>query len=334
MLRVWILGVLVSMSAWTMAEPTAIRVQPLEFANHAKTVVASGLVRPVSEQTLSFKVPGIVAKVLVKQGENVKAGQLLAQLELEEMNAQVAKAQAMLSDAQRQLERLTALGNSQLASNERIRQVQTQVDVAKSDLRIAQFNRKYAQIHAPSNGRILSRHVENNELIGSGQPAFMFADDQQGWSVHLAVADVDVVNLNIGDRADLHLDAFPGEAFTASVQEIAGRAHGRTQTFEVDLSIQTKRRLYSGLIAHTEITPSIQTHVAKVPMSALIQAQGQDARIYVLKEQGHAQLRTVKLAYVDTHFAYIQSGAKDGERVVIEGGPFIKSGEDIAVVKF
>lgn len=334
MLRVWILGVLVSMSAWTMAEPTAIRVQPLEFANHAKTVVASGLVRPVSEQTLSFKVPGIVAKVLVKQGENVKAGQLLAQLELEEMNAQVAKAQAMLSDAQRQLERLTALGNSQLASNERIRQVQTQVDVAKSDLRIAQFNRKYAQIHAPSSGRILSRHVENNELIGSGQPAFMFADDQQGWSVHLAVADVDVVNLNIGDRADLHLDAFPGEAFTASVQEIAGRAHGRTQTFEVDLSIQTKRRLYSGLIAHTEITPSIQTHVAKVPMSALIQAQGQDARIYVLNEQGHAQLRTVKLAYVDTHFAYIQSGAKDGERVVIEGGPFIKNGEDIAVVKF
>lgn len=334
MLRVWILGVLVSMSAWTMAEPTAIRVQPLEFANHAKTVVASGLVRPVSEQTLSFKVPGIVAKVLVRQGENVKAGQLLAQLELEEMNAQVAKAQAMLSDAQRQLERLTALGNSQLASNERIRQVQTQVDVAKSDLRIAQFNRKYAQIHAPSSGRILSRHVENNELIGSGQPAFMFADDQQGWSVHLAVADVDVVNLNIGDRADLHLDAFPGEAFTASVQEIAGRAHGRTQTFEVDLSIQTKRRLYSGLIAHTEITPSIQTHVAKVPMSALIQAQGQDARIYVLNEQGHAQLRTVKLAYVDTHFAYIQSGAKDGERVVIEGGPFIKNGEDIAVVKF
>lgn len=334
MLRVWVVGLLASMSVWVMAEPTAIRVQPIEFANHAKTVVASGLVRPVSEQTLSFKVPGIVARVLVKQGQNVKAGQLLAELELEEMNAQVAKAQAVLSDAQRQLERLTALENSQLASNERIRQVQTLVNVAQSDLRIAKFNRKYAQIHAPSHGRILNRHVEANELIGSGQPAFMFADDQQGWSVHLAVADVDVVNLNIGDQAGLQLDAFPGENFTAMVREIAGRAHGRTQTFEVDLSIQTNKRLYSGLIAHTEITPSIQTHVAKVPMSALIQAQGQDARIYVLDEQGHAQLRTVTLAYVDTHFAYIKSGAKDGESIVIEGGPFIKNGADIAVVKF
>ena len=321
------------LSVGALAEPVAIKVAPIEFANHAKTVVASGVVRPVSEQTLSFKVPGIVKTAAVKQGQLVKKGQLLAELEPEEMNAQVAKAQAVLVDAKRQLERLTALEGSQLTSDERIRQVRTSVEIAQSDLRIARFNQKYAQIHAPSDGRILSRYIESNELVGSGQPVYIFADNKQGWSVHMAVADVDVVKLSIGDFADIQLDAYPGEKFRATIREIAGRAHSRTQTFEVDLTLQTPRRLYSGLIAHTSITPSVQTFVAKIPMSALIQAHGHDATLYVINAQGHAELKAITLAYVDAYFAYIKSGVNDGDQIVIEGGPFINNGKDIAIVK-
>jgi multidrug efflux system membrane fusion protein len=325
--------VLVCLSFYGVAQPISIKVAPIEFANHAKAVVASGVVRPVSEQTLSFKASGIVKTVSVKQGQRVKKGQLLAELELEEIDAQVAKAQAVLTDSKRQLARLTALQGSQLTSDERIRQIKTSVDIAQSDLRIARFNRKYAQIHAPADGRILSRHIESHELIVSGQPVYVFADDKQGWSVHIAVADVDVVKLNIGDEAVIQLDAYPSEQFNAQIREIAGRAHTRTQTFEVDLIIKTDRRLYSGLIAHTQITPSIQTYVAKIPMSALIQATGYEATIYVINAKGHAQLKTINLAYVDSEYAYIKSGVRDGEQIVIEGGPFINNGEDIAIMK-
>lgn len=324
---------LVFLSITGLAQPVSVKVASIEFADHAKRVVASGVVRPVSEQTLSFKVSGIVKRAPVKQGQTVKKGQLLAELELEEMDAQVAKATAVLADAKRQLARLTALEGSQLTSDERIRQVKTAVDVAESDLRIARFNRKYAQIHAPADGRILSRHIESHELIASGQPVYVFADDHKGWIVRLAVADVDVVKLSIGDEAVVQLDAYPGESFNATVREIAGRANNRTQTFEVDLIINTERRLYSGLIAHTRIIPSLQTHVAKIPMSALIQAQGYEASIYVVNKQGHAQLKPIKLAYIDSEFAYIKSGVSDADQVVIEGGPFINNGEDIAIVK-
>lgn len=323
---------LVWASANTAAESTAIEVASIKFENHAKTIVASGVIRPVLEQTLSFKVSGIVKTVAVKQGQLVKKGQLLAELELEEMDAQVAKTQAVLTDAKRQLQRLIALEDSQLTSDERIRQVKTSVEVAQSDLRIARFNRKYARIHAPTDGRILSRYVESQELVNNGQAIFVFADDKQGWSVNMAVADVDVVKLNIGDTADIQLDAYPSETFNGRIREIAGRAHSRTQTFEVDLAIHTDRRLYSGLIAHTQITPSVQTHVAKIPMSALIQAQGYDATIYVVNNEGHAQLKTVSLAYVDAQFAYVKSGVTDGEQVVIKGGSFINDDQDIVIV--
>lgn len=323
---------LVTFSSLLWADPTPVRVAPIVFSNHVKAVIASGIVRPVSEQSLSFKVPGIVQSVNVKQGQAVKKGQLLAQLEPEELNAQVAKAQALLQDGQRKLQRLTALEGKQLASNEQIRQVKTQVQVAQSDLRIARFNLKYSKIHAPADGRILSRDIESNELVSSGQPVLVFADDSQGWSVKLAVADVDVVKLNIGDMAEIQLDAYPGETFQAKVRDIAGRAHSRTQTFTVDLNLQAERRLYSGLIAHTEIIPSMQTSVAQIPLSALIQAHGREASVYVLNDQGHAGLKEVNLAYIDTHYAYVKSGVKQGDKLVVEGGAFINDGQDIAIV--
>jgi len=315
-----------------VAQTVAIEIAPVQFENHAKRVISSGIVRPVSEQTLSFKVPGIVSGVFVQEGQVVTKGQLLASLELEEIDAQVSKAKAVLEDAKRKLARLTQLESQALASNEQIRQITTQVDVAGSELRIALFNRKHAQIHAPSNGRVLTRHIEKNELVGSGQPIFEFADEEQGWAVNLSVADVDVVMLNIDDQAQVTLDAYPGQMFNATIKEIAGKAHPLTQTFEVVLSIEDKHKLYSGLIAHTQIIPSIQTHVAKIPMSALLQANGLDGKVYVLNEQGEAVQREIKLAYFDGDYAYVKEGIANKEKLVTQGGAFIRDGKDVAVM--
>jgi len=316
--------------AWAQTVP--VKIAPVQFENHSKSVIASGIVRPISEQTLSFKVPGISSGVFVQEGQTVKKGQLLASLELEEIDAQVAKAKAMLSDAKRKLARLTELESQALASNEQMRQTTTQVNVAEAELRIALFNRKHAQIHAPANGRILTRHIEKNEVVASGQPIFEFADEGEGWAVNLSVADVDVVMLNIADQAQVSLDAYPGQTLQAQVKEISGRAHPSTQTFEVVLALKDTQKLYSGLIAHCQITPNIQTHVAKIPMSALMQASGLDAKVYVLNQKGEAELRQIKLAYFDGEFAYVKEGLKHQEDLVIEGGAFIRDGKDIAIV--
>lgn len=323
---------LLLLSQWAVAQTVPVRVAEVSYSNHAKAVIASGVVRPVSEQTLSFKVPGILKKILVREGQTVQKGQLLATLELEEMNAQVAKAEAMLSDAERKLARLIELENKKLASDEQIRQVMTQVKIAKSELRIATFNQKHAQIHAPANGRILSRNIESNELVQSGQPVLEFADEEQGWAVNLSVADVDVVMLNILDAAQVTLDAYPGKIFDAQVRDISGKANSMTQTFEIELALKAKQKLYSGLIAHTKIIPSIQTHVARIPIAALLNANGKNAKVYVLNSKHEAILREIELAYFDNEFAYVKSGLDNRDQLVIEGGAFIRDGKNIAVI--
>lgn len=112
-----------------------VSVHKIQYSEHSKAVISSGIVKPISEQALAFKVPGIIAKVLVREGQNVKQGTPLARLDAEEIDAQLAKAEALYKDAQRQLERLKTLEGRQLISNEQRRQSQTALQVAKSDLR-------------------------------------------------------------------------------------------------------------------------------------------------------------------------------------------------------
>ncbi len=309
-----------------------VSVMTVQYQPYAKPIIASGVVRPVSEQTLAFKVAGFVDKVLVKEGQTVKEGQPLALLVLDEIDAKVAKATAVLDDAQRQLERITTLKGRQLASDERGRQAQTSVQIAQADLKIAQFNRKYAVIHAPANGRILTRHIEPHELVQSGQTAFVFADEKQGWSVRLSVADVDVVQLQLGDTAHIELDAYAGLSFGGKIREIAGRSDAASQTFEVDVLLEKAPRLYSGLIAHTRITPSHTTSLAPIPWSALMEANGSYASVYVLNELGEAVLRNVTLAFLDGDNALVSLGLSDGDKVVVKGGPYIIDGAHISVI--
>jgi len=309
-----------------------VSVMSVQYQSYAKPVIASGVVRPVSEQTLAFKVAGFVDQVLVKEGQLVKKGQPLALLVLDEIDARVAKAAAVLEDAQRQLERITTLKGRQLASDERGRQAQTSVQIAQADLKIAQFNRKYAVIHAPAQGRILTRHIEANELLQSGQTAFVFADENQGWSVRLSVADVDVVQLQLGDKAQVQLDAYAGQSFSGKIREIAGRSDATSQTFEVDVLLEKAPRLYSGLIAHTRIIPSHKTSLVAIPWSALMAANGSHASVYVLNQQGVATLRNVTLAFLDGDNALVSLGLSDGDKVVVKGGPYIIDGAHISVI--
>ncbi len=337
LVNVTLLGLLLSsVAVQANQEQTDVNLVPVSvmavhFAQYAKPVVASGAIRPVSEQSLAFKVSGFIEKVLVREGQVVKKGQPLALLVLDEIDATVAKAAAVLDDAQRQLERITALKGRQLASDERSRQAQTSVQIAQSDLKIAQFNRQHAVIHAPTNGRILTRHVEANELVQAGQTAFVFADEQQGWSVRLSVADVDVVKLKLGDKAKVKLDAYEGQTFNGQVREIAGRSDAMSQTFEVDVLLDKVPRLYSGLIAHTRISPSQKQTLAAVPWSALLEANGSHASVYVLNKQKHAVIRKVTLAYLDGDYAMVSLGLEDGEKVVIKGGPYIINGAHISI---
>jgi multidrug efflux pump subunit AcrA (membrane-fusion protein) len=116
------------------------------------------------------------------------------------------------------------------------------------------------------------------------------------------------------------------------INEIAGRANVLSQTFEIDVAIKNAPKLYSGLVAHTKIEPAQKQRLSKVPLTALIQANGQNGQVYVANAKGETQLKNVQIRYLDGANALISQGITEGEWIVVQGGPFILEGNEVRIV--
>lgn len=312
------------------AAPVAVETVAVQWQQYARPVRLSGVLENKSEQNLAFKIGGLVRKVGVDEGQWVKAGQMLAALDLEEIDAQVAKAESVLANAERNLERFRSLQGSDALSIDQLQRAETQVDVARSDLRVARFNQRHAVILAPADGRILKRFVEPNEMVANGKPAFVFAAKKAGWVLRAGVTDRDIVRLSMNDTAAVNFDAWPGQTFAAEVTELAGRADA-SQTFEVELRIAGSERtpLLAGFVGHAVITPAQAHQAMLLPVSAMVRGGKNSVEVFVIGDDQKAHKRSVALLALDDGKLVISDGLEAGDQVVVAGAAYLSEGREV-----
>jgi RND family efflux transporter MFP subunit len=200
----------------------AVKLADVSHANSTEAIKASGLVGSLQEARLSFKTGGIIEKIFVKEGQSVRKGQLLATLNLTEINAQVQQASESVQKAERDLKRVTNLYRDSVATLEQVQNLTTALSVAKQSLEIASYNQGYSKIYASNNGVIVKKLMNEGELAGPGTPVFfMNASGANDWVIKVGVADKDWTRLRMGDRATVTLDAFPEQIFTAIVSNLS-----------------------------------------------------------------------------------------------------------------
>ncbi|MBD0260527.1 MAG: efflux RND transporter periplasmic adaptor subunit [Cytophagales bacterium] len=315
---------------------TAVSTAPVTRQPLVAPVVGSGVLASKKEAKLSFKTGGIVAALRADEGQDVRKGQVLAVLNLTEIDAQVAQARNNFEKAQRDRDRVQRLYADSAATLEQMQNATTGYEVASAAFTAARFNRQHSVIVAPENGRILRRQVEEGELINPGSSVFLFAGGGagEGWVVRTGIADRDMVKLKIGDRAKMTFDAYPGVSFPAVVTEIAGAADPVNGTFEVELKVDAQdKKLGSGLVAKAEIFPSGGAEMLVVPIEALAEADGERAFVYTLGEDG----TTVKKLPIRTAGIYgdvvaVREGLREGTAVITRGTAYLTETSKVKVV--
>lgn len=269
-----------------------VKVVNIEKSIEPLPIMSSGILSSKSETKLSFKVGGIIEHIYVEEGQRVRKGQLLARLEQAEINAKVKQAESGLAKAKRDLERAENLYKDSVATLEQVQNAQTGVEVAEANLKIAHFNQKYSAIYAPTHGKVLKRFAERQELIGPGVPVFFIGSTSGAQVMRIGLADKDIVKLALGDRAEIHFDAYKGETFDAKVSELAESSDPRTGTFEVELMLKpSKKVMKKGFVGKASIFPSNQSAYCRVPLGALVEATKNRAYVYVPAENGQKASR-------------------------------------------
>ncbi|MHB0964615.1 MAG: efflux RND transporter periplasmic adaptor subunit [Gemmatimonadaceae bacterium] len=236
---------------------TVVPVQMAEVvrAGQDATVTASGTLGAKDEVTLSFKIGGIVGRVLVDDGARVKRGQVLAALDQREIDAMLAKARAGAEKARRDAQRVERLYKDSVATLAQWQDVQTARDAAEADLRAARVNHEYSTIIAPAEGVVLMRIASTGQMVSAGAPVIQFASKARGSVLRAGVPDRDAVRLAVGDPAEVAFDAVPGKVFRGKVTQVGASADPRTGVYVVEIALVGVAALPSGLVGRAVIAP-------------------------------------------------------------------------------
>jgi len=314
-------------------EPAPVRVAVVESAPATDSLRAVGALAPADEVRLAFKTAGVIRSISVVQGERVRSGQLLATLADDEIAAAVSQARAIADQAGRDLERGRALLADEVATREQVEDLATAHAVAAAQLRSALFNARHARIEAPGDGVVLRRLAEPDELVAAGQPVLVVGNTGGGWIVRAALTDRDVVRVQTGQAAEVVLDAFPGRRFAATVTEISAAADPQTGTYEMKLAIEPQgARFVQGLVAKVMIADPDVEHVAVVPVTSLLEADGRVATVFVIAEGGIARRTAVRTGRLIGERIEVTAGLALGDRVVTEGAAWLDDNDAVRIL--
>lgn len=318
--------------AKAVVEPVSVRVEPVAVERIASPIAATGTLAPKDGIDLSFKVGGVVARVLVDDGARVRAGQLLAALDPGEIGPAVARAEAAADKAQRDLVRVQRLYADSVVTLAQLQDAGTARDAAVAELEAARFNGSHSRIVAPADGVVLRRLAEPGEVVSPGVRVLAFASGARGQVVRVGLADRDLVRVHSGDRAEVRFDALPGRVFEGAIAEVGAAPDPATGTYAVEIAVRGAEALATGLVASVEIRPRSQSDVALVPMTALVEATGDAASVYTLDASGrHAERRTVRLAFLAGDRVAIAGGLEGVKRVITDGAARIGAGDPVEV---
>jgi len=236
-----------------------VRLDVVKPQDLVAAVTASGRIEPQTKVDVSADITGRITQIAVKEGDWVKKGQFLLQIDPAQYEAAVARAEALLSastafqvqgkanfdQAERTVRRAKELSTSSpnLISTEAVEQAQTSFEVARANLNSA--NAQMAQNRAtlqdardqlsktrllsPLDGRVTRLNVEVGEVAVPGNfsketALLMTVADLSVILAKVQVDETDVVRLALGDSVRITIDAFPDTAFVGRVTEISNSA--------------------------------------------------------------------------------------------------------------
>jgi HlyD family secretion protein len=200
-------------------------------------VTATGTIEAVKQVEVGTQVSGVVEKIYVDYNSTVKAGQLIAELDKENLRQAHTQAQAAYKVAlnernymQTIYERQKSLYREKVISQSEYQEAEYNLATAKgsleqklSDFKKAETNLGFANIYSPIDGVILSRDVDEGQTVAasfSTPTLFTIAQDLKQMQVEADVDEADIGNVKQGQRVVFTVDAFPGEEFNGAVTQV------------------------------------------------------------------------------------------------------------------
>jgi len=283
------------------------------------------------EAVVVAKVGGEVKRILAEEGEFVRAGQLLAVLDGEQLRLELDQSSANLKKLERDYQRNSDLYAKGLIASNAVDNIKSDLDALKAAYDIAQLKLSYTQIRAPIAGVVAERHIKVGNTIQPNTVTFKVTD-LKPLLAYVHVPERELRLLSPGQPAEIGVDALPNQPFAGKIARVSPVIDPATGTFKVTVEVNDpSSKLKPGMFARVGVVYERRANALQIPRSAIVDNDGQPTVFVVNKDQ--VEQRAIHTGLANAGFIEVTAGLKSSEQVVVVGQNGLKTGNSVRVVK-
>lgn len=271
-----------------------------------------------------------VTALLVEEGDDVRAGQVLARLQNEEQRTELARVESQLAKARTEYQRQTNLFNQQLISEETYNDATYNLEQLELSLADAKRLLGYTEVRAPISGTVTGRMVNVGDHVTVNQHLFDIVDFDS-IVARIYVPEKELVRLGGGQEARIFPQAGSQEARFGTVDRIAPRVDPRSGTVKVTVAIPRSADLLPGMYVTVELITQVHEDALLVPKKALVYDADQ-IFVFRLRDDQTVERLLIRAALEDRTHIEPAGVLEDGDRIVVAGQASLKEGSEVRVV--
>lgn len=318
----------------------------------------AGRINASRSSNLGFERPGLLASVTVDEGAVVKAGDVLASLDIRALEAQLAQARAQEREASARLSlsKVTVERQKKLLERKNVSQqrydearfegqaIAAQLAGARASITSLEVAIELASIRAPYDGHVVARMVDEGTVVNAGQPIFRLLESAS-LEAHIGIPPDALMGL---DDGKIHQIEVRGQLYPAALSNVVSEVDAETRTVNAIFVVEAPfSQVRAGELARVTLTQTMTEPGFWVPLAALTEgrrglwalfvvapdtATG-DAAAQAPKNAGIVERRTVQLLHTEAERAFVRGTLKNGEAYVVEGSHRLAPGQRVRIVE-
>ena len=340
--------------------PVHVQIVTAKELQSDRALELPGVVRALEETKIYPRVSGYVKRWLVDIGDHVQAGQLLAEIDTPDIDAQLAQARAQLLQARAAVKQATAqrdftrqssaryesLADQKLVAKAAVEQQQAQAATDEANVAAAEANvaaqeanvkrladmQAFAHVVAPFAGTVTTRAIDRGSLVGAGDTTPMFtvaATDPE--RVFVDVPQTVSASIHPGADATVTAREFPGRKFTGKIARTAGSLDPELHVMSTEIDVPNPDgALLPGMYVQAQLTLPVPHRVLEIPATALY-ADAHGTRVAVVDAQQHVHLEPITIERDTGATLWVSTGLTGAEHLVKIAVPTLSDGDPVEI---
>lgn len=289
----------------------------------------TAILEAAQEAEVASRQEGVVVKLFVEEGDYVTEGQLLAQLETDQLELELKRAEANLKQLENELARQERIYQKNLVSSEVYERIKFEHQAQKAQTDLARLNLEYASVRAPISGVVANRYIKVGNMLKHNQAAFHITDMAELHAI-IHLPESEKADLKKGQTAYLKVSS-QEQPIMGHIDRISPIVDKDTGTIRVTVSVRTAdTELKPGMFSRVGIIYDTHQDALLIPKQALL-TEDNDAYVFTVLD-GKAHKTSVTTGFINQDYVEITDGIEQNDLVITVGQRNLRDKTDVEII--